>query len=122
MKFSRRGNAIMSIEVRDISTRGFWLSLGDRDLFVPFKSFPWFRAFTRAELADVERPSAEHIRWPRFDIDLEVESIEHPDLFPLLERRLRGTPATVVERLRAEQELERRTPPRRTSKRGRVRA
>ena len=33
MKSSRRGKATLSIEVYDISTRGFWVALGDRDIF-----------------------------------------------------------------------------------------
>lgn len=102
MKYSRRGKRTFPVEVRNVTARGFTLTLGDRDLAVAFKDVPWFRAFTVAELAEVVRPSIDHLRWPRFDIDLEVESLEHPDRYPLVERRLRGSPAQVAERLRSQ--------------------
>jgi hypothetical protein len=42
MKFAPRGNGT-SAEVTNISKHGFWLLLGDRELFVPFAQFPWFK-------------------------------------------------------------------------------
>jgi len=102
MKFSRSGRSNLQVSVGARSGQGFWLSLGDRELFVAYRSFPWFREFTLRELARVRRPAPNHLRWPEFDIDLEVESIESPDEFPLVEERLRGHPARVVERLRIE--------------------
>ena len=35
------GNAIS--EVTNISHHGFWVFLGDRELFLPFEEFPWFK-------------------------------------------------------------------------------
>ena len=102
MKFSRSGKTTLPVNVGAVTNRGFWLSLGDRELFVAYRSFPWFREFTLRELARVRRPAPHHLRWPEFDIDLEVESIERPDDFPLVERRLRGHAARVVQRLRIE--------------------
>jgi hypothetical protein len=87
-----------------VTPRGFWLVLGERRLFLSFTQFPWFREFTLRELTNVRRPSPAHLRWPEFDIDLEVDSIENPERYPLRERRLRGNPAEVVERLRAERD------------------
>ncbi|MCG8467585.1 MAG: hypothetical protein MJB57_05155 [Gemmatimonadetes bacterium] len=37
-------------------------------------------------MSDVERPRPDHLRWPRLDIDLTVESIEHPERYPLRSR------------------------------------
>jgi hypothetical protein len=53
-------------------------------LFVPFKEFPWFREASVREITNVELPSAHHLYWPDLDIDLAVESIEHPEQFPLV--------------------------------------
>ncbi len=87
-----------------MSPRGFWLVLGERKLFLSFAQFPWFREFTLRELTGVRRPSPQHLRWPEFDIDLDVDAIEHPERYPLRERRLSGDPAAVVARLRAERD------------------
>ena len=60
------------------------LLLDGRELFLPFATFPWFRDATIEALTAVERPSAHHLYWPRLDVDLAVESIEHPDRYPLV--------------------------------------
>jgi hypothetical protein len=35
---------------------------------------------------NVEHPEADHLYWPDLDIDLAVESIEHPERFPLVSK------------------------------------
>ena len=55
-------------------------------------------------MAGTRTPLPEHLRWPEFDIDLGVDSIEHPERYPLRERRLLGDPVEVVERLRTERD------------------
>ena len=60
--------------------------LDERELFLPFKQFPWFQDATIREITAVERPSAGHLYWPELDIDLAVDSIEHPERFPLLSK------------------------------------
>jgi hypothetical protein len=32
---------------------------------------------------NVRWPSPDHLHWPDLDVDLSVESIEHPEKFPL---------------------------------------
>lgn len=83
MKSAPHGESI-SAEVTRISGQGFWLQLGDRELFVAFNDFPWFRDASRADICRVERPQAHHLYWPSLDIDLAVDSIAHPEDFPLL--------------------------------------
>jgi hypothetical protein len=100
MKYSRSGKNTFPVSIGGVNARGFWLLLGDRRVFVAYRAFPWFREFTARELAGVRRLAPNHLRWAEFDIDLEVESIERPDAFPLVEKRLQGQPARVVEELR----------------------
>lgn len=71
-------------EVTNVSPHGFWLFVRDREIFVPFKEFPWFREATVREITNVQLPSEHHLYWPDLDIDLAVESIEHPERFPLV--------------------------------------
>jgi hypothetical protein len=84
MKSSLHGKITSVVEVCNVAPEGFWLLLDGRELFVPFKHFPWFRDATIREITAVERPSPHHLRWPDLDIDLAVESIEHPERFPLV--------------------------------------
>ena len=81
-----------------MSPHGFWLFVGERELFVPFSEFPWFREASVREISNVQLPSAHHLYWPDLDIDLAVESIEHPERFPLISqaqsnKRLQPAPA-----------------------------
>lgn len=84
MKSVRRGTSTSVAEVTNISATGFWLLLGDREVCLPFKTFPWFRHATIGQLLNVEWPSEHHLYWPDLDVDLAVESIEHPERFPLV--------------------------------------
>jgi hypothetical protein len=71
-------------EVLNVSTHGFWLLLGGEELFLPFDHFPWFRDASIRELSNVDRPSPQRLRWPDLDVDLAVDSIRHPENFPLV--------------------------------------
>ena len=81
------GMPILATEVTNVSPHGFWLLLGAQEVFVPFAEFPWFRDASIAQIAMVERPSLDHLRWPVLDIDLAVDSLLHPDAYPLISRR-----------------------------------
>jgi hypothetical protein len=81
------GTIISAVEVTHISSHGFWVLLGDEELFLPFEQFPWFKQATVGQIIDVERPTPEHLYWPSLDVDLSVESIRHPDRFPLVARQ-----------------------------------
>ena len=98
MRSGQRGKRTSVVEVTNVSPHGFWLLLGDRELFLPFEKFPWFRDAPIAELVRVALPSPDHLYWPGLDVDLAVESIEHPERFPLVSKarsssRLQRTPA-----------------------------
>lgn len=80
------GNGISPVEVTNISRHGFWVLLGDEELFVPFSEFPWFRDAAIGKILQVELPSPNHLYWPELDVDLAVESIRHPEQFPLVSR------------------------------------
>ena len=74
------------VEVANVSNHGFWLLLGNEELFVPFDQFPWFKDAPIAKISNVERPQPHHLHWPDLDIDLAIESIRDPGKFPLIAR------------------------------------
>jgi hypothetical protein len=80
------GPATSAVEVTHVSPHGFWLLLGDEELFLPFESFPWFKSATIEQISQVEWPSTAHLYWPLLDIDLSVDSIRDPAAFPLVSR------------------------------------
>ncbi len=83
MKSERPGTDTLEAEVSNISRQGFWIFLGDRELFVSFREFPWFEQAPVSKILRVERPQNDHLYWPELDVDLSIESIEHPAKFPL---------------------------------------
>jgi hypothetical protein len=77
-------SASQKAEVSDICADGFWLVLGSEGLRVPYAQFPWFRNATIDQISTIERPSENHLYWPKLDIDLAVESLRSPEAFPLV--------------------------------------
>jgi len=86
MKSGVLGKNTLPVEVANISQHGFWLLLGGRELFVPFSEFPWFKDASVGAILKVELSQPHHLYWPDLDIDLAVESIEHPERFPLISK------------------------------------
>ena len=82
------GSAILAPEVTHVSKHGLWLLLADEEVLLPFEKFPWFRQATIDQLSHVEAPTPEHLYWPELDIDLSIESIRHPEAFPLVSRAI----------------------------------
>ena len=80
------GTNTSEVEVTNISQHGFWILLKDKELFVPFREFPWFRDASVGAILNIELPHPGHLYWPDLDIDLAVESIEHPERFPLVSK------------------------------------
>ena len=87
MRSVQLGKYISDVEVTNISKHGFWLLIGGRELFLPFEEFPWFRDVPVGKLLNVELPHPHHLYWPDLDVDLAVESIEHPEHFPLVSKK-----------------------------------
>ena len=86
MSSAAPGTSISAVEVTNVSKHGFWLLLQEREFFVPFNDFPWFRDAPIGQLVNVELQSPRHLYWPDLDVDLAVESLIYPDRFPLISR------------------------------------
>lgn len=88
MKSVAPGPSTFPVEVTNVSTHGFWIFVGERELFAAFKL-----------------PSPRHLYWPELDVDLAVESIEHPEKYPLVSQvrpQQALQPTSRVRRSRAE--------------------
>ena len=77
------GKHTSEVEVTNVSSHGVWLLAGDRELFMPYDEFPWFKDVPIGKILKVEEPTSGHFYWPELDIDLGIESIEHPERFRL---------------------------------------
>ena len=83
MKSAKPGTNTSEIEVTNISSHGFWILVNEKEFFLSFISFPWFRQAKLDELFNVELLNNSHLFWPSLDIDLTLDIVENPDKFPL---------------------------------------
>ncbi len=84
MKHATHGISTSLVEVTNISPYGFWLLIGEEELFLPYTEFHWFKEAPVGKICAVELHHQEHLYWPSLDIDLSIESIRNPDAFPLV--------------------------------------
>ena len=81
------GKNTSAVEITNISSRGIWLFTGNKELFMSYEKFPWFKDVPVGKIIEVEEPTPGHFYWPELDVDLGTESIEHPERFLLIAPR-----------------------------------
>ena len=86
MKSERIGIDTSGVEILNVSPHGFWLLVEEREYFLDFHQFPWFRRATLDQLFEVELLHHSHLYWPGLDVDLDLDRIEHPERYPLVAR------------------------------------
>jgi hypothetical protein len=84
MRSEHIGTGTSGVEILNVSPHGFWLMVREREYFLPFEDFPWFRTATLDQLFEVELLHEAHLYWPGLDVDLDLDRIEHPDKYPLI--------------------------------------
>ncbi|MBU0566952.1 DUF2442 domain-containing protein [bacterium] len=84
MRLKIAGESTSQVEVLNISKHGLWLLVHQDEYFLPFESFPWFEDASVSSILNVELPQQHHLYWPDLDVDLELESIESPEEYPLM--------------------------------------
>lgn len=76
----------MAAEVTNISVNGIWMLIKDVEYFLPFNKFPWFQDASVAAIQAVKLVHGHFLRWDLLDVDLELESLEHLERYPLIYR------------------------------------
>ncbi len=84
MSSSKPGTGILPVEVSNIDRFGLWLLMGDKEYFLSYEDFPWFREAKVADILNVELAHETHLYWPALNVDLCIESLKHPEQFPLI--------------------------------------
>ena len=83
MKSKKNGKSTSRIEIQNISKHGFWLFIKDKEYFLPFQIYPWFKEAKISDIQNVCLHNEHHLNWPSLDVDLEIESIQSPDKYPM---------------------------------------
>jgi len=84
MSSEPRGIGTSTVEITNITSHGVWLLAGERELFMPYSDFPFFKDVAVGKILNVEQATPGHFYWPDLDVDLGIETIENPDRFPLV--------------------------------------
>ena len=84
MKSSTRGANTSQVEVSNIDQFGLWVLVQNKEYFLPYTDFPWFRHATIDQILQVELLHGDHLRWPALDVDLCVDCLTEPEKFPLI--------------------------------------
>lgn len=82
MKSLKRGKNI-SVNVENITPFGIWLFVKEREYFLSYENFPYFKEQTLKAIQNVELVHGYHLYWPDLDVDLELDNLENPEKYPL---------------------------------------
>ena len=82
MKLLKRGKNI-SVTVENITSFGIWLFVKEKEYFLSYKDFPYFKDQTLKSIQDVQLLHGYHLYWPVLDVDLEIDNLENPEKYPL---------------------------------------
>mgnify|MGYP006289369053 CR=1 FL=1 len=84
MNSSKVGKDTSKIEVTNISPHGLWIYIKNKEYFIPFDKFPWFKEGKIHEVMDVKYLHEDHLYWPALDVDLTIDQLENPHDYPLI--------------------------------------
>jgi hypothetical protein len=82
MKTNDGGKSPLEPDVTQVDRQGIWLLIDDKEYFLPFERFPWFRDATIGQIHNVQLINKGELHWPDLGINLMVESIGQPELVP----------------------------------------
>ncbi len=83
MKSLKNGKRILKAEITNISEHGFWILLSEKEYFLPFTKYPWFKDANISSITNVKIIHTHHLYWQDLDVDLTTEILENPENYPL---------------------------------------
>jgi len=83
MKSEANGNNTLVLEIGNISQHGLWLMVGNKEYFLDYRHYPWFKSATIEKILNVVWEGTGVIRWPDLDVDLSEAILANPDDYPL---------------------------------------
>jgi hypothetical protein len=84
MTLKKRGTSTLAVEVTHIDSLGFWLLVEEKEHFLSFEEYPWFKDAKVKDITNVKLLHGFHLYWPQLDVDLEIDSLDNPQNYPLI--------------------------------------
>ena len=82
MKSLKHGKNIL-VSVENITPFGIWLFVKEKEYFLSYKDYPYFKDQTLKSIQNVQLLHGHHLYWPDLDVDLEIDNLENPEKYPL---------------------------------------
>ncbi len=82
MKLLKNGKYI-SVSVENITPLGIWLYVKEKEFFLSYKDYPYFKDQTLNSIQNVHLLHGYHLYWPELDVDLEIDNLVNPEKYPL---------------------------------------
>jgi hypothetical protein len=86
MKSKLIGENTSAVEVTNISRHGIWILCNEQEYFLSYYEFPWFREATIGMVQNVKLLHSHHLYWPDCDVDIDLDSLDNKDKYPLVYR------------------------------------
>ena len=84
---SRNNISNTSVSVLMINAEGIMISVLGRDYFLSYNRIPWMKDASIRSVLNVQMSGSKAIEWPDLDVDLKIDSLRHPERYPLVIKR-----------------------------------
>ena len=84
---SNNNSATTLVSVLMINAQGIMLSVQGHDYFLSYNRIPRMQDAPIRSVLNVQMSGSEAIEWPDLDVDLEIDSLRHPERYPLVIKR-----------------------------------
>lgn len=76
-----------SVSVLMINAQGIMLSVQGNDFFISYNRMPWLKDARISDVLNVRMSGRSAIEWEILGVGLEIESLKHPERYPLIMKR-----------------------------------
>jgi len=91
MKSLGHGKNIL-VSVENITPSGIWIFVKEKEYFLIYKDYPYFKDQTLSSIQNVQLLHGYHLYWPELDVDLEIDNLENSQKYPLKSRIVKKHP------------------------------
>ncbi|PIV55326.1 DUF2442 domain-containing protein [Candidatus Desantisbacteria bacterium CG_4_10_14_0_8_um_filter_48_22] len=63
-----------------------WIWVNSKEFFLDYNRYPWFKKSSISQILNVQLIRGHCLCWSDLDVDLEIDSLRHPDRYPLVFR------------------------------------
>jgi hypothetical protein len=90
MKSLKSGKST-SASVENITPFGIWLFVNEKEYFLNYEEYPYFRDQSLKSIQHVQLLHGYHLYWPELDVDLEIDNLENPEKYHLKSRIVKSS-------------------------------